>query len=456
MSIDKVSDNDSVDKAVNNGSKVVEEVTVEDVDIDKDTNDTDSDCDEDTSPPAPPPLDDSSNSDKGEEIDDSEYESTPEFKKIIIDFSKDILKTYPELVDNLQDDMITLLNNSDDKDNIERLFSYCRTVYPERFFDILYQNEDIFTDDSVDTKFLPDIEFKDLWKENISTNTREQIWKYLQLILFTIVTSLSDEESFGDTAKLFEAINQDEFKSKLEDTIKSMQDIFDGSENPEGKESFHDQFKNMPTPEDIHNHVSGMMEGKLGKLAKEIAEETAKDLNLDMNNTQSVDGVFKSLFKQPTKLMSLVKNVGGKLDEKMKSGDIKESELLEEASDIMKKMKNMPGMGNLKEMFSKMGMNIPNGKMDLNAMRNNINRSMRGAKQKERMQEKLQRRQMEREGKELQDTLRAKQEAATKLQSLGSKNGVEKMVFTSGDKPEKSSIKQKPSTNNKKKKKKKK
>lgn len=442
----------STDKVLESNLEKNEEVTVEDVNVeDEDNNNSGCESDDgDSVPPAPP----KSTSDAKDE--DSEYESTPEFKKIILDFSKDILKTYPELTESLHDNIVTLLKNPDDKDNVEKLFSYCRTVYPERFFDILYQNEDIFTDDSVDTKFLPDIEFKDLWKENISDNTREQIWKYLQLILFTIVTSLSDEESFGDTAKLFEAINQDEFKNKLEDTIKSMQDIFDGSENPEDKESFREQFKNMPTPEDIHNHVSGMMEGKLGKLAKEIAEETAKDLNIDMTNGQSVDGVFQSLFKQPTKLMSLVKNVGGKLDEKMKSGDIKESELLEEASDIMKKMKNIPGMGNLKEMFSKMGMNIPNGKMDLNAMRNNINRSMRGAKQKERMQEKLQRRQMERQGQAVREELNAKKEAASKLQSLGSENGVEKMVFSSGDKPEKSSVRQKSTTNNKKKKKKKK
>ena len=75
---------------------------------------------------------------------------------------------------------------------------------------------------------------------------------------------------------------------------------------------------------------------------------------------------------------------------------------------------------------------------------------------KERMQEKLQRRQMERQGQAVREELNAKKEAASKLQSLGSENGVEKMVFSSGDKPEKSSVRQKSTTNNKKKKKKKK
>ena len=112
----------------------------------------------------------------------------------------------------------------------------------------------------------------------------------------------------------------------------------------------------MPNPQDLHDHITGMLDGKLGKLAKEIAEETALDMNMDMNSNDSVNDVFKNLMKNPTKLMGIVKNVGNKLDEKMKSGDIKESELLKEASDIMEKMKTMPGMGNIQSMMAKMGM----------------------------------------------------------------------------------------------------
>lgn len=342
-----------------------------------------------------------------------EKKDTPneQFKKIIHDFSIDILKTYPELEGKLHSDIVRIIESEDNGEAITSVFNYCSEVYPERFFDILYQNDEIFSNDEVDAMFLPGLDFKPLWKEDISDSTRQTIWKYLQLILFTVVSSLSKEESFGDTAKLFEAINEDEFKKKLEDTVSSMQDMFSNIDHGGDPDSAHENtgddgdpgtkrmpsMPDMPNPEDIHEHVTGMLDGKLGKLAKEIADETAKDLNIDMNDQTSVDGVFKNLFKQPTKLMSLVKNVGNKLDEKMKSGNIKESELLEEASELMQKMKNMPGMGNIKDMFSKMGMNVPNGKMDLNAMRNNINRNMRNAKQRERMQEKLHKRQAHRE-----------------------------------------------------------
>ena len=311
-----------------------------------------------------------------------------DFKKIVLDFLNDILKTYPELRETLNEDLKAILGNENDEESVKRVYEYCEALYPKRFFDILYQNEEMFGDEEIRTDFLPGIEFKYLWKQDISDKTRHTLWKYLQLILFTVVSSLSHEESFGDTAKLFEAINQDEFKEKLEETMKNMKDMF----NEDKKDGNDKSSQNMPDPEELHEHVNGMLNGKLGKLAKDIAEETAKDFNIDMADGGSVDSVFKNLFNQPTKLMSLVKNVGSKLDERMKSGDIKESELLQEASEMMEKMKSMPGMGNLQQMFGKMGMGgmgAAGGKMDMNAMRNNISKNMKVAKQRERMKEKL-------------------------------------------------------------------
>ena len=134
-----------------------------------------------------------------------------------------------------------------------------------------------------------------------------------------------------------------------------------------------------------------MLDGKLGKLAKEIAEETAQDLNMDMENVTDMKDVFQRLVKNPTKLMGLVKTVGDKLDTKIKSGDIKESELIAEATEMMNKMKNMPGMGNIQSMLNKMGMgNLGGlgGKVNAGAMEAELNKKMKTAKMKERMKAK--------------------------------------------------------------------
>ena len=120
-----------------------------------------------------------------------------------------------------------------DETRVKVLYEYSKTIYPVRFFDILYKNAEIFKKDSgeamVNVNFLPDIDFREVWNTpDISNQTRDTIWKYLQLILFSIITNISDRDSFGDTAKLFEAINEEELKNKLDETIKNMQDFFMG------------------------------------------------------------------------------------------------------------------------------------------------------------------------------------------------------------------------------------
>jgi len=84
----------------------------------------------------------------------------------------------------------------------------------------------------------------------------------------------------------------------------------------------------------------------------ELAEETAQELNLDMENVSTSQDVLQKLLSNPGKIMSMVKNVGGKIDEKIKSGEIKESELISEGVEILNKMQNIPCMGNMQEMFS--------------------------------------------------------------------------------------------------------
>tara|TARA_A100001011_G_scaffold312416_1_gene329848 strand:- start:6475 stop:7626 length:1152 start_codon:yes stop_codon:yes gene_type:complete len=329
--------------------------------------------------------------------DISNVEMPEQFVKIMNDFLTDILNTFPEYKDNLSECEISILNN--DLSNND-LFEYCCSVYPARFFDILYKNEDMFNNPDVNTCFLPDMDFKYFFDENITEKTKETIWKYLQLVLFTISNKLTEADSFGDTAKLFEAIDEDELKSKMEDTMKNMMDMFDLSKNDMNFDNFdnfdssQNHFKDMPNPEKLNEHINELLNGKLGCLAGEIAKETADELNIDMNNAENVKDVFEKLFKNPGKLLNMVKKVGKKLDEKLKSGEIKESELMEEASELMKKMKSMPGVKNMEQMFSKMG--IPTGKnakMNMNAMQANLHRNIKLSKQKERLREKLKRRQ---------------------------------------------------------------
>ena len=308
-----------------------------------------------------------------------------EFYKIINDFISDILITFPEYTG-----IISRWWNRP-SENIEHsriretlfIFRHCIKIIPERFFDILYKNVEIFSEDSeINTEFLPGIVFKQLWNLDISNNTKDTIWKYLQLILFSVIGTVHSTSELGDTAKLFEAINEEELKKKLEETLEGMQNIFDASGTQlDGMDASFSgiNMENIPNAQQLHEHINSMMGGKLGKLAMELAEETAQDLNLDMENTGDAKDVFQKLFKNPGKMMNMVKNIGSKIDEKIKSGEIKESELMEEGMELLNKMKNMPGMGDMQKMFSQMG--IPGlgkgAKINMGAMEAQLNRNMK-------------------------------------------------------------------------------
>lgn len=372
-------------------------------------------------------------SDKVEENDDEkvEYKNLTEFRKIVNEFLTDLLVTFPDkILDKLNDNLKSVINTKDkdedecktaDNDALTEIYTHCSLVLPERFFDILYQNQEIFSNPEIDCCFLPGIDFKEIWIEDISDKTRESIWKYLQLLLFSIVTNVENKTSFGKTAELFEAIDETEFKDKLEDTIRGLESMFGsfGQTNENNQPGCEDTssdidssknlFGNVPNPQEIQDHINGIMNGKLGNLAKELAEETAKDFDLNGENITDVKDVFQTLFKNPQKLMNLVKNVGSKLDEKMKSGDIKESELLEEATSMFNNMKNMPGMPggsamaggaegmqdlfnnfNIPELMKNMGMMPGNAKFNQNAFNAKMQDNLKTSKTKERMRARLQ------------------------------------------------------------------
>jgi len=364
-----------------------------------------------------------------------------DFYKVIDDFLRDVTGTFPELLDGLNEDLLALVSKTEDtpREDMEPhyagVYDHIMSVLPVRFFDILYENADMFDEDDANCEFLPGIDFKLLWKDNITAKTKTVIWKYLQLILIMVVGQVDSGDSFGDTARLFEAIDDDALKDKLGEALSGITALFDIGQNggaedeateegtaaegateeagaesagaeagaeasaeagtgaeagagaAEATEDGPSMPDGLPNAEELHEHLNGLLGGKLGSLAKEIADETAADLKVDLADVKSTGDVFQKLLKDPKKLFGLVHSVGGKIDQKIKSGDIKESELIEEATEMLKKMKEMPGMSGMEQMFKNMA---GGGKMDLKAMQNKLSGNLKNAKQKERMLAKLQ------------------------------------------------------------------
>jgi hypothetical protein len=284
--------------------------------------------------------------------------SEQNLRSIVIDFTTDLTKVFPEYAF-----MWESWSTADDAE-FERLHKHFLAVFPERFFDIMNSNNEIFSETSeANTMFLPNVDFKLLFNcEGVSENTKTSMWKYLQLLLFTVLGSLNDTSNFGDALNMFESMDENDLQSKMKETMDGLGAFFEQSANNTASEEQAEQedsprpFK-LPKPEVLHEHMKTLMEGKLGKLAKELTEEFTEDLKdvfdeNDASNT-SIKDIMAQIMKDPKKIMAIMKKITDKLQNKMKSGDISQEELMKEVSGIVEKFKAMGGGDDIMKHFAK-------------------------------------------------------------------------------------------------------
>ena len=332
------------------------------------------------------------------------------FTSVILDFVNDLNHTFPEYAS-----LWSTYNTNTTETEWYALYEYCLTVYPERFFDILYQNIDIFEskESTINTMFLPNVEFKFLFHcDGVTEKTRESIWKYIQLILFTIVGNVKDKSEFGKSMNLFDGIDEKELQDKLSEAMENMTDFFKNAESnkeqtsEESKSEFFEKmFSNsessIPSPEDLHSHLKDLFGGKLGSLAKELMEELTDDIKEalgldpnDFNEHTNPKDLFAKLMKHPEKFMKIVSKINAKFQEKMNSGDLSKEDIMKEATEMLKKMKEMGGNSKqMQEMFQNMAKTMGGGagqfgkncKVDTNA----IDRMMKMQSTKDRIRAKL-------------------------------------------------------------------
>ena len=358
------------------------------------------------------------------------------FRSVINEFTKNLSITFPEYA--FLWSKWTDLNTFDEVET-KNLYEYCLTVFPERFFDILYQNNDIFQpENETNTLFLPNIDFKLLYNcAGVSDNTKQTMWKYLQLVLFTVIGGVKDKNTFGDTMNMFDGIDEKELNEKLNEAMGGISEFFNniGNENaeqegvsqddtngdkfemPDMKKMFEnmpnaEEFKNtfekmggLPDMENMQDHLKTLFNGKIGTLAKDMAEEISGEfqdlLGEDCDNLNNTSDIIKKLMKNPKKIMDLMKKVSTKLDNKMQSGEISRDEIIKEAGELFGKMKDMGGADQFKELFKNLTKSMggmagmagmgKNTKLDTNA----LSRMTKQQSTRERMLKKLEQRKQE-------------------------------------------------------------
>lgn len=391
---------------------------------------------------------------------------TEEFRSSITDFAKDLVTTFPEYTNFLE--KWTQTETTDVE--FQKLFEYCLKVYPERFFDILNQDVSLFSEEStLNVSFFPGLNFKTIYNcEGVSDKTRETIWKYLQVILLILVKSMQDKMNFGEAMDIFNKIDVSELQGQLENAMSNISKFFEDFETEETQETTSNteetsdsnepkstsqeqpRKRNIPNMDDIRDNLQFLFNGKIGKLAKELADDMGNDLAASfgegLDNVNSTADVLSALMKNPEKMGNVVKTVKDKLANKMESGDITKDELVKEASEMMTKMQGlgenlggMGGMGDLfKDMAKSMGMNIPKGaRLNTGAMKEAEKR----ASLKERLKARALAKKQEEVVKQLEAEAVRIQREKEYQQFLEENPDFEKSIFSlDGDKQEKSAV----------------
>lgn len=271
-----------------------------------------------------------------------------EFIKVINDFVRDVGTTFPEYA-------LVLIKWSNNND---RLYEFCLRKYVPRSADFFNKNDSIFEEDSeVDTEFLPHIHFKNLWQyEDLSEATKDAIWSYLQLITISLgIENVSSSASSSDASPTEEDMNE-----MVQNALEHMSQIWKKEEGTTTSTTTEPATEPGPTavnegdppvPPITPEAFDSIFTGKLASIAKELAEETAGTLSFSEGS--SLEDATKQLFSNPGNLANVMQSVTSKLDERMKSGELNQEELMAEAMSMMGKMSSIPGLGNL---FN----NIPN------------------------------------------------------------------------------------------------
>jgi hypothetical protein len=252
-------------------------------------------------------------------LEDSIENVPSDFFKIVKDFANDICRVFPEYGPIVYK---YILSVESDESRLKLYNFMGKVVIQNRDF-ILSKNDELFIDDGVlNTEFLPRIVFSHIWSGDISETTKAIIWKYLTLLFVTI----SKQQIKGNGEESMEGeIDLDAILSGILDQEPETPIL------PETQDS-EETFKTLEGMPELPDAIKGMMGGSLGKLAMELAHETA---------TQE-GGAAPDLF-------SMMGKIGSKIEGKLKSGELSESSLLEESMGLIN---TMGGVNNIQSMMN--------------------------------------------------------------------------------------------------------
>ena len=290
------------------------------------------------------------------------------FNNILRDFIKELIAIFPKYKDVLTDNYSGILEgkttNNHVKDYIDNVSEYIN--------DITKHNDNIFKENN-ELYFIKGINFCDLWKESMTKNTKNQIWKYLKTLFLIGKKVLETTDDINTIINNFKN-NEDFDMSNLDEESKSVLNVLES-------------MSEVTDEDKIKNYEDALSKSSIGKLASELVEE----INIDQSGLENCDNpadIFKNLIG--SNFMNIVGKVGNKLQEKMDEGELNERDLITDAQNLMSMMSGSETMGDLFSMFqNNQSNNQSNNRSNQPSNRSSNSSQSRANRRRERLRKKL-------------------------------------------------------------------
>lgn len=176
--------------------------------------------------------------------------------------------------------------------------------------------DDFFKNNSIE--LLEDINISNIWAKSAKDN-KSAIIQYIKVFVFMFESSNKDDDTSSEDE------NENEKKSEENSADNNFEDML--------KKSLLDEDDNMKS---FYENLNSNPDNSILDLAKNIAGELKNDNEGGLENVMD-------MFKNGNGLNSLVSKITSKLDSRIKSGDIDQSQLLNDAQKMMSGNNNLFG-----------------------------------------------------------------------------------------------------------------
>ena len=268
-----------------------------------------------------------------------------EIYKLFKLFIGDILNVFPEYTERLNNYYKDIIDSDEYIEN-PKLNEFLENIslISDR---VVEKDVTLFQSDPI---ILQNVSFKLIWNSDITSTTKNSIWKYLQTFCMLKI-KLESSDKINDVIKTIES-NQKVRDKKTVENMKKLKKLNESFDTEVLKKVVDEN------PESLTNNIGELDkmfgETDIGKIAKEITDDL--DIEGIMKNGGGIEDIFNG-----GNMMNIIQSISSKVSNNSEGNP---EHLLSEATNICNSMQGNPLFSTLMNMQSglmgNMGLDIPN------------------------------------------------------------------------------------------------